>query len=75
MHYSIVTNKGQTTIPADIREKMNIMAGDKLEFINHGNYIAIIPINKSVIDLKNLVSKSEISLSCSEIDKIIKGSL
>lgn len=32
LHVSTLTQKGQTTIPADIRHELGLQAGDKLEF-------------------------------------------
>lgn len=32
LHVSTLTQKGQTTIPADIRHALDLQAGDKIEF-------------------------------------------
>jgi len=32
LHVSTLTQKGQTTIPADIRHELGLQAGDKIEF-------------------------------------------
>ena len=33
MSTSILTSKGQTTIPKDIRKQLNLRPGDRLEFV------------------------------------------
>jgi AbrB family looped-hinge helix DNA binding protein len=33
MSSSILTSKGQTTIPKDIRKRLNLLPGDRLEFV------------------------------------------
>jgi AbrB family looped-hinge helix DNA binding protein len=33
MSTSILTSKGQTTIPKDIRKRLNLLPGDRLEFV------------------------------------------
>lgn len=72
-YYSSVTSKGQTTIPMQIRKQMNISSGDKVEFFSDGKVITIIPIHKSILDLQNLLPKPRISLTCEEMDTVIKG--
>lgn len=72
-YHSSVTSKGQTTIPMQIRKQMNIASGDKVEFFSDGKVITIIPINKSILGLQTLLPKPKVSLSCDEMDNVIKG--
>jgi antitoxin PrlF len=39
MSHSIVTSKGQTTIPGEIRRALNINPGDKLEYAVEGDRV------------------------------------
>ena len=71
--YSTVTSKGQITIPHVIRDQMNLSSGSKLEFLNKGDYIVILPLNKSVKNLKGILPTPEVSLSCEEMNEIIRG--
>ena len=73
MRYSTITSKGQVTIPADVRSKLQLNPGSQLEFIVQDNYLLAIPINKSVIQLEGILPRPEKSLSCEEIDEIIRG--
>ncbi len=73
MHYSTITSKGQVTIPAVVRNALHLEAGSQLEFIVQGNSLLAIPINKSVVDLEGILPKPDKSLSCEEIDNIIRG--
>ncbi len=41
MYHSTVTEKGQTTIPGDIRRSLSIKPGDKLEYHMEGEYAKI----------------------------------
>jgi antitoxin PrlF len=72
--YSILTSKGQITIPTTIRNKMNLLSGIKLEFIIHDEYIMLVPINKSVRKLQGILPKPNNILSCAEMDTIIRDS-
>jgi len=41
---STVTIRGQTAIPAEIRRKYNIKPGTRLEWIDDGRTITVIPV-------------------------------
>ena len=74
MSLSIVTTKGQVTIPKDIRESMAIGAGDKIEFIiNAQNDVVIKPITKKAIDVFGQLSqyKKDKPLSIEEMNEEI----
>ena len=73
MLQSIMTNRGQITIPAEIREKLNLSSGNKLEFILQNDQIVMLPINKSIKDLKGILPKPDNILSCEEMNDIIKN--
>lgn len=69
-----LTNRGQITIPIYIREKLNISTGSKLELIVQDNSLIVIPINKSIKNLKNILPKPKNTLTINEMNEIIKGS-
>lgn len=41
MLHSTVTSKGQTTIPGEIREALNIRPGDRLEYEVAGDHVMV----------------------------------
>jgi antitoxin PrlF len=41
---STVTTKGQVTIPKQIREALNISPNDKVDFVQEGEKIVMIPL-------------------------------
>lgn len=45
-----VSAKGQLVIPAEIRKRYGIEAGDKLEFLDFGDQIVMIPIKNAIED-------------------------
>ena len=69
--YSKITSKGQITIPYIIREEMQLKSGSKLEFLNKGDHIVVMPLNKSIHSLKGILPKPDKSLSCEEMNEII----
>jgi antitoxin PrlF len=73
MLQSIMTNRGQITIPAEIRSKLNLISGNKLEFVLKDDQIVMLPINRSISELKGMLSKPNKPLSCEEMNDIIKN--
>jgi AbrB family looped-hinge helix DNA binding protein len=67
-----MTNRGQITIPAEIRTKLRLNSGNKFEFLLKDDQIIMMPINKSIRNLKGILPKPDKSLSCEEMNSIIK---
>lgn len=53
MSIATITSKGQITLPKDIREKLHLEAGEKIDFrVDEDSGTAtLIPLNKSVDDV------------------------
>lgn len=73
MLQSIMTNRGQVTIPAEIRNKLSLTSGNKLEFVLKDDQIVMLPINRSIRDLKGMLPKPKNTLTCEEMNDIIKN--
>ncbi len=71
--YSRITSKGQITIPYSIRSQMHLESGTKLEFLNKGGYMVVLPLNKSIRNLKGILPKPDQSLSCEEMNQFIQN--
>ena len=72
MSYATLTSKGQMTIPSDVRSKLKLHAGDTLEVLLKGDIITLIPLNKSVKDLKGCLPKPKKPLTIEEMDAKIR---
>lgn len=72
--YSSLTSKGQITIPVYIRNKLHLTSGHLLQFFLTDNSFVVVPINRSVKDLRGILPKPTKSLTVEEMDEIIKGS-
>ncbi len=68
MKTTTVSGKGWVVIPNEIREKYNIKKGDKVNIIDYGNIIAIVPTSKDVIKDSAGIFKSKKSLTKSLLD-------
>jgi AbrB family looped-hinge helix DNA binding protein len=71
---SIVTSKGQVTIPVEVRRRLRILPGTRLEFvIRDDGRLEVIPLSGSVMDLKGSVPKPKRALTLAEMDAAIAG--
>lgn len=68
-----LSSKGQVTVPAEVRRKLGLQAGSKVDFlINEHDHLEMIPVAKSVKDLKGIVPKPEKPISLEEMDAAIQ---
>jgi antitoxin PrlF len=73
MFQSTMTNRGQITIPVEIRQKLHLAAGNKMEFLLKGEQIIMLPINKSIRSLKGILPKPDFALTCNDMKEVIKN--
>ena len=68
-----ITSKGQVTIPADIRQRMGLGAGDRIEFveIDDGTF-AIKPAIDDVRSLKGLLRRPTVNVSVEDMNAAIR---
>ena len=52
MLHSTVTQKGQTTIPKEIRDLLNLRPKDKVYYLIEDNRVILKPIHGDVLDLQ-----------------------
>ncbi|MBR8834909.1 MAG: type II toxin-antitoxin system PrlF family antitoxin [Stigonema ocellatum SAG 48.90 = DSM 106950] len=59
MSIATITSKGQTTIPKEIRDKLNLRPGDRISFIVEADgKVYIQPLNVNVEQLSGILHKS-----------------
>lgn len=66
--FSTITKKGQATIPSKIRKKWGIKAGEKVSFIDKGDWVEVKPAT-DFLSLRGSVSKK--NYSDKEADKAV----
>jgi AbrB family looped-hinge helix DNA binding protein len=71
--YSTITSKGQVTIPMNIRNKLNLTAGSKIEFILQDGCMIVMPINNTLLKLKGILPKPSKPVTCEEMNDIVRG--
>jgi antitoxin PrlF len=72
MATATVTSKGQITVPASVRESLNIKAGDRIEFVQiaKGKY-EVVAASNDVTQLKGMIKVSK-NVSIDDMNKAIK---
>ncbi len=68
---STITAKGQTTIPAEIRKKLDLKPGDRLLYLEEDGKVRIIAADKRTKDLKGLLPKPDQPVSLEDMDAAI----
>jgi antitoxin PrlF len=72
MPYATVTSKGQITIPIEVRNDLELKAGDKILFAQGDNGVYLmIAKNKSVKRLKGMFGKFHRTVSIEEMNETI----
>ena len=69
---STITSKGQVTVPAKIREQLNLQAGDRLDFKIENGAIKVVPIEKGSLEaFMNILPKATRSFTVEEMNEAI----
>lgn len=67
-----VSPKGQVTIPAALRNQLNLKTGDTVDFILTGNdVVELIPIRTPIQALKGIIEKPAKPVTLEEMDRAI----
>lgn len=68
-----ITSKGQVTIPQEIRERLRLRSGQKLQFIvEEGNRVAVVPVYRRLSELAGILPKPKRTVSLEEMDEAIR---
>ena len=68
-----LSSKGQLTLPAEIRRTLHLHAGDRLDIVlGENNRVELIPLSRSVKDLKGMLPKPLRVISLEEMDRAIQ---
>ena len=69
MHQSVITKKGQTTIPKEIRAFLKFGPNDKLFYIIEGEKVVLKPLRGDILELRGSVPAKEMP---TDFNKVLK---
>lgn len=73
MSTSTLTSKGQTTIPKDIRERLNLHPGDRLEFvIDEDSRVLVLPASIDASELAGMLKPPAKPVTVAEMNRAIR---
>jgi len=73
MAASTITNKGQTTIPREIRRHLNLRPGDRVEFIvEPDGRVILVPATVDVSELRGLLAPAPRPVTLEEMEAVIR---
>ena len=74
MATAVLTSKGQVTIPAEVRRRMGVDTGDRIEFVElQDGGFAIKPAVDDVRSLKGLLRKPDKPISVEDMNAAIRS--
>lgn len=73
MSPSTLTSKGQTTIPKDIRKRLSLQPGDRLEFvIDEDGRVLVLPVSIDASELAGMLKPPARPVSMAEMNRVIR---
>ena len=75
MTRATLTTKGQITIPKEVRERLGVEAGDRLEFVEQERGVSrVVAATKDVRHLKGLVPRPRQPVSVEDMKAAVRKS-
>jgi AbrB family looped-hinge helix DNA binding protein len=72
MTTAVLTSKGQVTIPKDVRDRLNVDSGDRVEFVEiEPGVFTIVAATRDVRELKGLIPKPSRPVSVEAMNRAI----
>ncbi len=74
MSTATVTSKGQITIPVEIRTKLDLQTGDRVDFvIDESGRVSFLPVTKNIVSLKGIIAKPDKSVSIEDMKATVRA--
>lgn len=71
MELSTLSNKGQVTIPIELRRALELHAGDKLNCYIEDDRIIVVPTKGSLKNLKGVIPKPDKAVSLEDMNRAL----
>jgi antitoxin PrlF len=75
MSTATLTSKGQLTVPKEVRERLDLKPGDRVEFVFlPDGTVRFLPLNLPISALKGMLGRPPQRLSRKQLDEAIRDS-
>jgi len=72
MATAVLTSKGQVTIPKEVRERLGVDTGDRVEFVElQSGVYTLVAATRDVRELKGIVAKPAKPVSIEDMNRAI----
>jgi AbrB family looped-hinge helix DNA binding protein len=73
MPTATLTSKGQTTIPKEVRDRLKLKPGDRLEFILQGDgQVLMVPASVRAAELRGILPRPKKRVGLAEMEQAIR---
>jgi antitoxin PrlF len=72
MAESTMTSKGQTTIPIEVRRRLKLKPGDRIEYLIEDDKVILSPRNLDIRELKGILGPPPRRVSLEEMEDAIR---
>ena len=73
MSTATITSKGQTTIPKDVRDRLHLKPGDRVEFVVRDDGTALmVPATVAVRSLRGMLSPPAKPVTLAQMERAIR---
>jgi AbrB family looped-hinge helix DNA binding protein len=70
---SIITSRGQTTIPKDVRDRLHLKPGDRIEYVVRDDGTALmVPVTAPVTSLRGVLPSPPEPVTLEGMDRAIR---
>ena len=73
MASSTMTSKGQMTVPKAIRDRFQLAAGDRIDFVVDDDRIMLVPAKYTLDDLMTVLPKPKRRVTLEEMEATIRA--
>jgi antitoxin PrlF len=71
MSASILSSKGQIVIPKEVRDKLGLHTGDRVQFVEDGAGFKLVPATRDIRELRGIVARPRRPVSIEQMNKAI----
>lgn len=72
MPTATLTSKGQVTLPKEVRDRLGLRAGDRIEFVETDRGFVVVPVTQDIRAIKGIVPKPRKAVTVEEMNRAIR---